>query len=212
MSEWASDSIHIKGLSELQKFLDELPAKLEKNILRGAVRAGMKVVLPVAQANIHAVSGELAAGLNVGTRTQKGKVFATLRTKGKHGFVGKFVEYGTRAHFISVQEGEKPINIRQSIRQGKLVRASMSTVNRGVRRRAEGSIGQGDEAVKSLKIAGRFVGPTVSHPGSVAHAFLRPALDAMAQPAIIAAANYIRTRLSEKEGLDTSGVILEGDE
>ena len=92
--------VHVKGLAELQKFLDRLPAKLEANVMRGALRAGMKTVLPVAQANVHSISGELARGLKLSTRSRRGIVSASIKSKGPHGFVAKFVEFGTAAHVI----------------------------------------------------------------------------------------------------------------
>lgn len=99
------DSEHVKGLSDLQKFLDQLPAKLEANIMRGALRAGMNVVKPVAQAAVHSVSGELAAGLKVGTRRRGGTVIANLKATGPHRSIAHLVEFGTHAHFIVARDG-----------------------------------------------------------------------------------------------------------
>src|SRR3990172_10648780 len=96
---------HVKGLAELQKFLDQLPAKIERNVMRGALRAGMKVVERVAKANIHSVSGLLAEGLKVGTRSRGGTVTAYLKASGKHAFIAKWVEFGTRAHNIAAKKG-----------------------------------------------------------------------------------------------------------
>lgn len=100
------DQRHVTGLDELQKFLDQLPAKLEANVMRGALRAGMNVVKPVAQANIHSVSGELAKGLTVSTRRRGGTVWAYLKTKGKHGMVGRWLEFGTVAHEIMTRRAK----------------------------------------------------------------------------------------------------------
>lgn len=95
----------IKGLSELNKFLQQLAPKAEANIMRGALRAGMNTVKPVAQANIHSVSGELSRGLKVGTRSRKGTVTANLKAKGPHAHVAKWVEFGTKPHEISAKDG-----------------------------------------------------------------------------------------------------------
>jgi hypothetical protein len=91
---------YVKGLRELQQVLDQVPAKVERNVLRGALRAGMTVVKPIAQANVHSVSGELARGLKIGTRARGGQVTANLKTTGVHARVGHLVEYGTHAHEI----------------------------------------------------------------------------------------------------------------
>lgn len=111
------NDVHVKGLAELQKFLDQVPAKMEKNIMRGGLRAGMKVVLPVAKNNIHSVSGELARGLKIRTNGRGGKVWASLSARGKHGYIAKFLEYGTRAHRIVGKVGSA-LNVK-----GQMVRA-----------------------------------------------------------------------------------------
>lgn len=97
--------IHVKGLVDLQKFLDQLPAKMEANVMRGALRAGMKEVQPVAQQNIHNVSGLLAKGLKIKTSSRRGVVKASLVTTGKHAFIAKWVEFGTAAHTIAAKAG-----------------------------------------------------------------------------------------------------------
>lgn len=97
------DTKHVKGLSELQKFLDTLTPKMEVNVMRGGLRAGMNVVKPIAQSNIHRVSGELAAGLKVGTRRRGSTVTANLKATGPHRFIAHLVEYGTKAHNIAAR-------------------------------------------------------------------------------------------------------------
>ncbi len=97
--------VHVRGLAELQKFLDQLPAKIEANVMRGALRAGMNVVKPAAQSGVHSVSGELAKGLRVGTKRKGGVVISYLRARGPHGFVARWVEYGTAAHPIVSRGG-----------------------------------------------------------------------------------------------------------
>lgn len=96
-----TDLVHVKGLSDLQKLLDELPVKLEKNVMRGALRAGMNIVKPEAQQNIHSVSGELARGLKVSTNAKRGVVTAKLKATGPHAFIAHMLEFtGASAHTI----------------------------------------------------------------------------------------------------------------
>lgn len=162
--------VTVKGLSELQTFLDQLPAKLEANIMRGALRAGMKPIQAAAKAKVPRKTGTLADGLKIYTKVSNGKVIARLRATGKDGFLAYWFEYtGARAHEI------KPKNRR------------------------------------SMFIAGIF-SELVQHPGFKPKPFLRPALDEQAQAAVIAAGEYIKNRLATKEGLDTSGIMIEGDE
>lgn len=98
-----ADSEHVKGLDELQKMLDQVTPKIEANIMRGALRAGMVIVKPIAQANIHSVSGELAAGLKVGTRRRGHTVTSNIKATGPHAHVAHLVEFGTRPHNISAK-------------------------------------------------------------------------------------------------------------
>lgn len=100
-----ADTINIKGLDKLNEFLQQLPVKMEKNVMRGSLRAGMKVVLPVAKSNIHSVSGELAKGLKLSTNSKGGKVTSSIKAKGEHGYVARWVEYGTKPHLITAKKG-----------------------------------------------------------------------------------------------------------
>lgn len=159
---------YVRGLAELQSVLDRVPVKIERNIMRGALRAGMNAIKPVAQSNIHSVSGLLARGLKVGTRARGGTVTSNLKATGPHGFVAKFIEYGVKPHTIAARDG-------------------------GV-----------------LSFAGIF-SKSVKHPGFAGRGFMRNALDSQAQAAVIAAGEYIKSRLT-KEGLDVAHVMIEGDE
>jgi HK97 gp10 family phage protein len=183
--------INVKGLKELQELLDKLPAKVEANIMRGALRAGAKPIRAAAINNINSKSGELAAGIKVSTRIKGGVVSALIGTRGPSGYKANFVEYGTRAHLISVQDNEKNINYRLSRKRGVTVLESMRTINRRV-----------------LQIGRNFVGPTVDHPGAKPHPFMRPALDSEGQNAAMAAAAYIKRRLSTKHGLDVADIDI----
>lgn len=99
-----ADTAHVKGLADLQKFLDQLTPKLERNVMRGALRTGMNTVKPVAKANIRSVSGLLAKGLKVSTKAKGGAVTASLKATGKHRWLARFVEFGTAAHKIAARK------------------------------------------------------------------------------------------------------------
>lgn len=92
--------IHISGLRELNQFLETLPAKMQANVVRGSLRKGMSVVQPVAKANVNSISGLLAAGLKISTRSRGGTVTASLKATGKHAYIAPWVEFGTKAHPI----------------------------------------------------------------------------------------------------------------
>jgi HK97 gp10 family phage protein len=101
---------HVTGLKELQAFLDALPAKMEQNIMRSALRAGANVVKAEAQRQLashgNIKTGVLSKGLKVSTRAKRGVVTATVKAKGKHGHVAHWIEFGAAAHTISGKNGK----------------------------------------------------------------------------------------------------------
>lgn len=165
--------VNIKGLAELQAALDSLSAKIEVNIMRGAIRAGCKVIALDAKQRIHNHSGELAKSIKFGARPDKraGQVQGYARAGGqgkkgeKRAFYASMVEYGTAAHAIKAKlPGHR------------------------------------------LKFGGAYV-DQVNHPGSRKFPFMRPAMDATAQTAVQAVADYIRKRLADKYGLDVPAPV-----
>ena len=184
--------VHVKGLADLQKFLDQLPAKLEANVMRGGLRAGAKVIQFAAKQNVHSVSGALARGIKISTGNRAGVVMARIKATGEEAYIANFVEFGTAAHWISVRESARP---GRMTRRGRWKTFSISTLNRMAKK-------------GSLQIGGNFIGASVLHPGARAKPFMRPALDAHARNAIVAIAEYIKKRLETKHGLDTSDVSI----
>ncbi|MBK8916360.1 MAG: HK97 gp10 family phage protein [Phycisphaerales bacterium] len=187
-----ADETYVRGLFDLQKFLDQLPAKVEKNILRGALRAGAKVVRDYAKATAPRDTGFLAQSIKSGSRAKGGTVTGYAKTDA---FYAHLVEYGTRSHWIRVDDEARP---------GRVTRRGYRTYSTRTLNRME--------ARGSLVIGGNFVGQSVVHPGAPAKPFLRPALDNQAGAAVVAAGNYIKARLEKKHGIDTSDVVLEIEE
>lgn len=101
---------HIKGLSQLQALLDQLPAKIEANIMRGALRAGARVIQAEAKAKAPKKSGLLIKGIKVSGRLRQGVASATVKTTGKHAYLAPWLEFGTAAHKI-VPKGGKVLMI-----------------------------------------------------------------------------------------------------
>jgi len=98
--------IRVKGLADLNKFLQQLPAKVEQSVLRGALRAGANVVMAEAKANVPVDSGQLRDGLKVSTSSRRGRVTAKVKATGKHAFIAPWLEYGTAAHKITAKKGK----------------------------------------------------------------------------------------------------------
>lgn len=108
----ADTQITIKGLADLNKLLQELPVKIETNILRGGLRAGAKVIADEAKRlcpqsvpstvakKYGATPGELMRSIRVSMRSRRGIVQATVKAGNYKAFYAHMVEYGTAAHFI----------------------------------------------------------------------------------------------------------------
>ncbi len=95
------EEIRIKGLEGVQALLDSLPAKIELNIVRGALRAGAKVIEAEAkQLCPVGATGALRDSIHVSMRTKRGVVQATIRAGGGKVYYAHMVEHGTASHFI----------------------------------------------------------------------------------------------------------------
>jgi len=184
--------------------LDTLPAKMEANIMRGALRAGCNVIKEAAKANVPvampgstkfgATMGALRASIRVSAKidSRNGVVMGTVKAGDKRGvFYAGWVEFGTKPHYISVPMSERGT---YTTRRGRVKTYSMTTINKNV-----------------LMIGGNFVGPTVHHPGASPHPYMRPAMDSQAQNAVMAAGEYIKKRLATKNGLDTAEISIEAE-
>lgn len=173
-----------RGRSEVKAYFAALPEQITK-LLHGAGRVGGKVI--AAEAKDRSNSDDVSNNIVVKTKNADGRIVVTVTVKpGYFWFRALWLEYGTSAHFISVDESQ---------RKGR----GIGRINQQVRDAG----GDG-----SLVIGGKFVGETVWHPGARPHPFLRPALDIKEADAIAAAQSYINARVS-KAGIT---VTTEGDD
>lgn len=181
-----AQDISVTGLAALQQYLNQLPAKVERNIMTGALRSGANVIRKAAKAaapigppsssgrkKYKLYEGALRDSVRVTTRTRGGIVTATVHAGGKlkNGavvFYAHMIERtGAVAHLIKAQKGS------------------------------------------ALTIAGQQVSEVPDHPGMDAKPFMRPALDTQAGAAFVATGNYVKQRLQTKEGLDTADIVIE---
>jgi HK97 gp10 family phage protein len=183
-------SVH--GLAELEKMLKTLPEKLERNIIRSALRAGAKEFVKAAQQQLEengsVDSGDLRDSIRASVRLRRGSPVATVSAGGQNAFYAGMVEFGTAAHLIAVAE--------DSTRGAKAMGAAR--LNRRIKS-------------GTLAINGKAIGPAVIHPGSGARPFMRPALDAGAPAATAAFAAQVRKRLT-KAGLDAAPEPLDPED
>lgn len=91
---------NIRGGRQLNELLQTLPTKVERNILRAALRAGAAVILPEVQSRIPAATGQLRASARITTRYRKGQVSASVKVGNFLAWYAHLVEFGTRPHTI----------------------------------------------------------------------------------------------------------------
>lgn len=169
----------VKGKAEVREYIAEAPAKL-RNVLRGAARAGAKVVSD--EIKVRTPSEEVRDNLRTRTKQGDGRIVVTIDVKpGWPRSLGTWLEYGTSPHFISVDD---------SVRQGM----SAARINR---------LAKEPDHSHSLIIGGKFVGATVFHPGARPEPVFRPALDTKQAEAIAAAQGYINSHVS-RSGIVTT--------
>lgn len=168
------------GGADVRRFIAQLPGQIEMKVLRGAARAAANVVANEAKlrlGNRRAKTGAgtsvlIADAVKVATRQVPGAIVAKVQLKGEGAYVGRWLEYGTAPHLISVQD---------SAREGR----SVSRINRLAR---EGS----------LVIGNQFVGASVQHPGAQPQPFMRVSLDLREREAFAAAQSYINSKVTRK--------------
>lgn len=97
------DDFSIKGAAELDRALQNFPANVERNILRGGVRAGGVVYQHEAQALTPVRSGKLRSSIRVSMRVKAGQILARIIAGGRKkgdAFYAHMVEGGTKPHEI----------------------------------------------------------------------------------------------------------------
>lgn len=186
-----ADETTIVGGRQLAEMLRQLPVKIEKNIMRAAMRAGAAVLRGEARDLVPVDMGDLRRSIRVSTSAKGGTVKASVKAGNKRAFYAHMVEFGTKPHLIKVKEEDRPVNYRLTQRRGVLTRVSMRTINR-----------------RGLMIGNNFVGPKVEHPGARPAPFMRPALDNASDRAIKAVADKVRERLT-KEGINVPAPEVE---
>lgn len=170
-----ANEISIAGLKELNDVLKTLPAKIEKNVMRGAMRAGLNEIRTEAKAQLtsggHVKTGELQRSVRV-SFVRKSEKFGYVRGKVTAGnnkaWYAHFIEFGTGSFYAGKgsKSKRKPYEIKPKSR-------------------------------KSLFFAG-LMKETVTHPGIHPSPFMRTAFDAKSAASIKAFAAYMTKRLPKE--------------
>lgn len=100
----------VNGLAELDKALATLADKLQRNVVRGALRAGAKQIEVEAKAqlarNQSVHTGALRDSVRVSVRLVRGVPKATISAGSKKAWYAKLVEFGTTKHIIQAKQSK----------------------------------------------------------------------------------------------------------
>lgn len=115
-----SSYVNIVGGKELGKFLQSLPVKVEKNIMRAALRAGAGVLAKEAKKNVPVDLGDLKRSIRTSSNARKGHVEASAKAGSKKAYYYAFVEFGTAPHLIKA--GKNKTNLVFTSRSGEKIK------------------------------------------------------------------------------------------
>lgn len=168
----ANDDVRVSGLDELYRQLQDLPAKIELNVMRGATRAGQNVIAAEVRRLVPEKTGALKKSIRVRfmRRSVKyGWVRSQVVAGNKEAWYAHILEFGSGAYYAG--------------KGGKSKRAPYEIFPK--------------KKGGSLLIGGLFA-PSVMHPGVKPTAFMRRAFDAKRQEAVEAVAAYARQRIPKE--------------
>jgi hypothetical protein len=97
-----NDTRNVKGLAEVDRFLQQLPGKIQRNVMRGGLRAGAGELRDGARENVNSISGALARSYRLTTRARGTEVTAAVVS---NHYTAQWVEYGTKPHVIRAKDG-----------------------------------------------------------------------------------------------------------
>ena len=178
------EAVEIAGLSELNKLLQELPVRIERNIIQSGIRNAANIFRDRARANAPQENGILKKAIKTAVNTKYGLTKATIyidRTKrytvrvgsGKNkttrsstAFYAHFIEFGTGTFYSGSGSRSK----RQPYKIPKPGKKRLTMPDGGVR-------------------------TSVEHPGIRPQPFMRPAFDGGQNQALERFRQYIFDRL-----------------
>lgn len=178
--------IQVQGLADLDALLKSLPAKIEANVIRGAVRAGQKVVVDDAKANVPSDSGALLKSIKIKadrSANRRGYVRADVVAGDATAWYSHLIEFGTGQFYEGTGRSvRKPYVIWARDKEGKRYSS------RQIRRANRGS----NES--ALYFQGKMYSKVI-HPGIKPEGFMRNAARLLDGPALDAFVAYVQKRL-----------------
>ena len=118
-------SVQIKGAAELQRYLDQLPANVEKNIVRGALRTGTKVMAAAVIAAAPEKTGALKRSVKVRAGVRAGRVTARVSIGDKKAWYLHILEGGAKPHDIRPKKRLKAGDAKRGLAFGDFVYAAV---------------------------------------------------------------------------------------
>ena len=102
-----TSTVEVTGLKELDALLKTLPARIEGNVMRGGMRASLKVIGDVAKTNLAAngtiKTGNLQKSIRIGfkrkSETGYGWMRGRLSAGNKDAWYAHFIEFGTASFY-----------------------------------------------------------------------------------------------------------------
>lgn len=167
-----ANEFQVQGLKELHNMLQQLPVRIERNIMRGAIRAGANVYRDAARLAAPVDDGLLKRSIKTGsTNVKRGKVVVNI---GTDLYYARMVEFGTASFYTGTGRSvKKPYKIPKTSKSGKTTK----------------------RLKKALKF-GNVIVNSVTHPGIRPQPFMRKAFDGASDQAVSTFAQYISTRLA----------------
>jgi HK97 gp10 family phage protein len=167
-----ANEFQVQGLKELHTMLQQLPVRIEKNIMRGAIRAGANVYRDAARQAAPVDDGTLKRSIKTGsTNVKKGRVVVNV---GTDLYYARMLEFGTASYYTGTGRSVgKPYKIPKASKSGKITK----------------------RLKKAIKFNGVIVN-NVTHPGIKPQPFMRRAFDGASDQAVATFAQYVSTRLA----------------
>jgi len=177
-----ASGVEIKGLEELQSALKQFPQNIQKNIMRGAVRAGASLIAKDAKANVPSNTGVLKDSIGIVAGKPKNKNFIRFWVTPREGFM-RTVKFtladGTKWKIKGEADGWYAHMVEFGTHSKRIEPLSPKTKYYGKRKKKRDAIvSQGG--------------------GSPAQPFMRPAYENKGEEAIEATKEYLAKRIDKE--------------
>lgn len=119
-------SMKVEGAKQIADALQALPDKVQRTIMRDALRDGAEIVLAEARFNAPVKTGALAAGLNIRVSTSGDGGGVAKISSGSSEYYGNMQEFGTKkmkphpflARALQDTQGEAVEQITATLKEG----------------------------------------------------------------------------------------------